>query len=77
SNVNVKIVSEAKDSKVVAGSQDTKAAVDANKYAYRNNYKGKNPMTRTQWRRFQRKKKLATQKVSAGGNANVVQKIEL
>ncbi|MCI78054.1 hypothetical protein A2U01_0099324, partial [Trifolium medium] len=44
---------------------------------YRNNYKGKNPMTRTQWRRFQRKKKLATQKVSAGGNVTVVQKVEL
>ncbi|MCI83638.1 hypothetical protein A2U01_0104914, partial [Trifolium medium] len=26
---------------------------------------------------FQRKKKLATQKVSAGGNANVVHKVEL
>ncbi|MCI66585.1 hypothetical protein A2U01_0087843, partial [Trifolium medium] len=26
--------------------------------------------------RFQRKKKLATQKVSAGGNATVVQKVE-
>ncbi|MCI79416.1 hypothetical protein A2U01_0100687, partial [Trifolium medium] len=34
-------------------------------------------MTHTQWRRFQRKKKLASQKVSAGGNANVIQKIEL
>ncbi|MCI92570.1 hypothetical protein A2U01_0113866, partial [Trifolium medium] len=31
----------------------------------------------TQWRRFQRKKKLATQKVSARGNATVVQKVEL
>ncbi|MCI87280.1 hypothetical protein A2U01_0108562, partial [Trifolium medium] len=27
--------------------------------------------------RFQRKKKLATQKVSAGGNATAVQKVEL
>ncbi|MCI50307.1 hypothetical protein A2U01_0071551, partial [Trifolium medium] len=34
-------------------------------------------MTHTQWRRFQRKKKLATQKVSVGGNTNVVQKVEL
>ncbi|MCI70502.1 hypothetical protein A2U01_0091765, partial [Trifolium medium] len=34
-------------------------------------------MTRTQWHRFQRKKKLATQKVSAEGNAIVVQKVEL
>ncbi|MCI37228.1 hypothetical protein A2U01_0058452, partial [Trifolium medium] len=50
---------------------------EANKYGYRNNYKGKNPMTQTQWRRFQRKKKLSTQKVNAGGNATVVQKFEL
>ncbi|MCI95714.1 hypothetical protein A2U01_0117013, partial [Trifolium medium] len=34
-------------------------------------------MTRTQWRRFQLKKKLATQKVNVGGNATVVQKVEL
>ncbi|MCI73674.1 hypothetical protein A2U01_0094938, partial [Trifolium medium] len=34
-------------------------------------------MTCTQWRRFQRKKKLATQKVGAGGNATVVQKVKL
>jgi len=27
------------------------------KYAFNNNYKGKNPMTRNQWRRFQRSKK--------------------
>jgi len=27
------------------------------KYAYNNNYKGKNPMIRTQWRKFQRSKK--------------------
>ncbi|MCI69260.1 hypothetical protein A2U01_0090521, partial [Trifolium medium] len=65
SNVNVKITAEAKDTKVTVGSQDA----EANKYAYMNNYNGKNPMTRTQWCRFQRKKKLATQKVSAGGNA--------
>jgi hypothetical protein len=26
------------------------------KYAYNNNYKGKSPMTRTQWRRYQRSK---------------------
>ena len=30
---------------------------DSKKYAYRNNYKGKNPMTHTQWRRYQRSKK--------------------
>ncbi|MCI66820.1 hypothetical protein A2U01_0088078, partial [Trifolium medium] len=34
-------------------------------------------MTRTQWCRFQRKKKLATQNVNAGGNATVVQKVEV
>ncbi|MCI77678.1 hypothetical protein A2U01_0098948, partial [Trifolium medium] len=35
------------------------------------------PMTRTQWRRFQRRKKLASQNVNAGGNATVVQKVEI
>ena len=25
---------------------------ESRKYIYRNNYKGKNPMTRTQWRRY-------------------------
>ncbi|MCI00285.1 hypothetical protein A2U01_0021302, partial [Trifolium medium] len=33
----------------------------------RNNYMGKNPMTRTQWRRFQRQKKQESQKTQAGG----------
>jgi hypothetical protein len=32
-------------------------AFESKKFAYRNNYKGKNPMTRTQWRRYQRSKK--------------------
>ena len=32
-------------------------AFESKKYAYINNYKGKNPMTRTQWRRYQRSKK--------------------
>lgn len=32
-------------------------AFESKKYAYNNNYKGKNPMTRTQWRRYQRSKK--------------------
>jgi hypothetical protein len=30
---------------------------ESKKYAYNNNYKGKNPMTRTQWRRYHRSKK--------------------
>ncbi|KAK2382413.1 hypothetical protein QL285_069949 [Trifolium repens] len=40
----------------VGGSIGTKPnySEDTNKYSYRNNYKGKHPMTRTQWRRFQR-----------------------
>ncbi|MCI58920.1 hypothetical protein A2U01_0080175 [Trifolium medium] len=42
SNVSVNITAEAKDTKVIAGSQHA----EANKYAYMNNYKGKNPMTR-------------------------------
>jgi hypothetical protein len=32
-------------------------AFQSKKFAYSNNYKGKNPMTRTQWRRYQRSKK--------------------
>jgi len=32
-------------------------AFEWKKYAYRSNYKGKNPMTRTQWGRYQRSKK--------------------
>jgi len=32
-------------------------AFESKKFAYSNNYKGKNPMTRTQWRRYQRSKK--------------------
>jgi hypothetical protein len=38
-----------------------KNSVETNKYAYKNNYMGENPMTRTQWRRHQRQKKLALQ----------------
>ncbi|XP_045822090.1 uncharacterized protein LOC123914975 [Trifolium pratense] len=36
-------------------------SVDSKKYSYRNNYKGKNPMTRTQWRRHQRQQRLSLQ----------------
>jgi len=32
-------------------------AVESKKFAYSNNYKGKNPMTRSQWRTYQRSKK--------------------
>jgi hypothetical protein len=48
----------------VGGSSGTKLSYseDVNKYSYKNNYKGKHPMTRTQWRRFQRQKKLAAKK---------------
>jgi hypothetical protein len=38
---------------------------EANKYAYKNNYIGKNPMNRTQWRRHQRQKKLALQNIQS------------
>ncbi|PNX91295.1 hypothetical protein L195_g047425 [Trifolium pratense] len=38
-------------------------SVDSRKYAYKNNYMGKNPMTRTQWRRHQRQQKLSLQGV--------------
>ncbi|CAJ2642248.1 unnamed protein product [Trifolium pratense] len=77
SNVNVNIVSEPKGSKVAAGKETVNAAAEANKYSYRNNYKGKNPMTRTQWRRFQRKKKLAGKDAEAGGKTVVAQKAEV
>ncbi|KAH1237870.1 hypothetical protein GmHk_08G022674 [Glycine max] len=52
----------------VGGSSGTKqiGPQEANRYSYRNNYKGKNPMTRTQWRRFQRQKKLAQQNPQMG-----------
>eukprot|EP00256_Glycine_max_P062132 XP_014631525.1 uncharacterized protein LOC106798860 [Glycine max] len=52
----------------VGGSSGTKQIdpQEANRYSYRNNYKGKNPMTRTQWRRFQRQKKLAQQNLQTG-----------
>ncbi|WJX84315.1 hypothetical protein P8452_66904 [Trifolium repens] len=77
SNVNVKIVAGNKSSAPAKVLQETQAESGADKFSYRNNYKGKNPMTRTQWRRFQRKKKMATQNVNAGGNATVVQKVEM
>jgi len=37
---------------------DTKTPNESRKYAYSNNYKGKNHMTRTQWRMYQRSKKV-------------------
>lgn len=36
---------------------DTETPYESQKYAYSNNYKRKNPITRTQWRRYQRYKK--------------------
>jgi hypothetical protein len=47
-------------------SSKPQSQVEAKKYTYKNNYMGKNPMTRTQWRRHQRQKKLALQ---AGQNS--------
>ncbi|GAU44958.1 hypothetical protein TSUD_28930 [Trifolium subterraneum] len=43
-------------------------AMDASKYSYKSNYKGKNPMTRTQWCRFQRQKKQEFQNVPQENN---------
>jgi hypothetical protein len=71
SNVNVNIVAANKGSTTNKASQEARTAPNANRFAYRNNYKGKNPMTRTQWRRFQRKKRLAKPKMDV-----VVQKVE-
>jgi hypothetical protein len=36
---------------------DTENPDESWKYAYRNNFKGKNPMNRSQWKRYQRSKK--------------------
>ncbi|PNX62396.1 hypothetical protein L195_g061126 [Trifolium pratense] len=61
-----------------ASSQGTQQnALEAKKYSYRNNYMGKNPMTQTQWRRFQRQKKQESQKGQAGGNAVMVKLVEI
>jgi predicted secreted protein len=50
SNANSKAVTiKPKGLRVAAASKASEAASEANKYSYRNNYKGKNPMTRTQW----------------------------
>jgi hypothetical protein len=62
---------------VTAVSEPPESGSEAKKYSYKNNYKGKNPMTRTQWRRYQRQKKLAIQSPNAGGNIKVDQKIKL
>jgi len=48
------------------------------KYAYNNNYKGKNSMTMTQWRRYQRSKKgistsLEDETVDPKGNQRMVE----
>jgi len=39
-----------------------KEAQHSFQYAYNNNYKGKHPMTKTQWRRYQRQKKASALK---------------
>ncbi|KEH41296.1 hypothetical protein MTR_1g048120 [Medicago truncatula] len=53
-------------------------AFESKKYAYRRNYKGNNPMTRTQWRRYQRSKKdistsLEDEVVNPKGNQEMVE----
>jgi len=42
--------------KRVATTPHQKEASNSKRYAYNNNYKGKHPMTKTQWRRYQRQK---------------------
>ncbi|CAJ2646962.1 unnamed protein product [Trifolium pratense] len=49
---------------------------DSKKYAYRNNYMGKNPMTRTQWRRHQRQQKLSLQETQKTENHKGKQVVE-
>jgi hypothetical protein len=43
--------------KRVATTSQQKEASNSNCYTYNNNYKGKHPMTKTQWRRYQRQKR--------------------
>jgi len=43
--------------KRMATTPHRKEASNSKRYAYNNNYKGKHPMIKTQWRRFQRQKK--------------------
>jgi len=43
--------------KRVATTPNQKGASNSKQYAYSNNYQGKNPMTKIQWRRYQRQKK--------------------
>ncbi|KEH17324.1 hypothetical protein MTR_0023s0160 [Medicago truncatula] len=46
------------------------------RYSYNNNYKGKQPMTRTQWRRYQRQKKAtALQDITNVDKGKVKQKV--
>jgi len=42
--------------KRVATTPNQKEASNSKQYAYSNNYKGKHPMMKTQWRRYQRQK---------------------
>jgi hypothetical protein len=44
--------------KRVTGTDNQNEASDSKKFAYNNNSIGKNRMTKTQWRRFQRQKRL-------------------
>ena len=48
--------------KRMATTPHQKEASNSKRYAYNNNYKGKHPMTKTQWRRYQRQKKENTLK---------------
>jgi hypothetical protein len=43
--------------KRLAATPTQKEASNSRQYAYNNNYKGKNPMTKTQWHRYQRQKR--------------------
>jgi hypothetical protein len=54
-----------------------KVSGEAKKYAYKNNYMGKNPMTRTQWRRHQRQKRLEAQNVPKIDNSKGKQIVEM
>ena len=48
--------------KRIAITPNQKEALNSKKYAYNNIYKGKHPMTKTKWRRYQRQKKVGALK---------------
>ena len=61
--------------KRIATPPNQKEASNSKQYAYNNNYKGKHPMTKTQWRRYQRQKKAGALKDITNVNNNKVKQV--